>query len=288
MSHPATRPNSTRASAGISTPYETARACVLSWPGGGARPGARPRDRTSRGRAGRRSAGSSAARRRPRRARSARPRSRRRRAAAPGSACGRASGRARPRTRGRRSSNKAQREAWSAPPVHPFQRRAGPPCSTLNTVMGGRMFRISRYEGGGATDVPRGRLAGGDVQGDEGALALAEHGELADHAPRDDVEVVVAVVLALVREVVIADHDDVLLGLFPEDAAGELAQAVALEVLGDRRAGVRGDVLPLDSHERPAREHLVQRFPFHRATERCPLVGTARDLLGLTAYRKRI
>src|SRR5688500_5941713 len=131
-------------------------------------------------------------------------------------------------------------------------------------------------------------LAGGDVQGDEGALALAEHGELPDHAPRDDVEVVVTVVLAFVRQVVIADHDDVLLGLFPEDAAGELAQAVALEVLGDRRAGVRGDVLPLDSHERPAREHLVQRLPFHRATERCPLVGTTGDPLDLTAYTNGI
>src|SRR5687768_374293 len=174
----------------------------------------------------------------------------------------------------------------SSPPVptsggatlfHPQYRRGRPDVPYQRIRTG---WRDGRSAGG--------RLAGGDVQGDEGALALAEHGELADHAPRDDVEVVVAVVLALVREVVIADHDDVLLGLFPEDAAGELAQAVALEVLGDRRAGVRGDVLPLDSHERPAREHLVQRFPFHRATERCPLVGTARDLLGLTAYRKRI
>src|SRR5688500_4303871 len=83
-------------------------------------------------------------------------------------------------------------------------------------------------------------LAGGDVQGDEGALALAEHGELPDHAPRDDVEVVVTVVLAFVRQVVFPNHDAVLPGFFPGGAPGRLAAPALAQVHGDcGRAGTR-------------------------------------------------
>ena len=67
-----------------------------------------------------------------------------------------------------------------------------------------------------------GRAGGGDVQGDELGGVAQQHGELADHTPGDDVEVVVAVLLAGVGAVVVADDDDVVGGLFPEDAAGEL------------------------------------------------------------------
>src|SRR5258708_10048404 len=58
---------------------------------------------------------------------------------------------------------------------------------------------------------------GGDVQLVERDQlgAIPQHGELADHALRDDVEVVVAVVLGRLCDVVVADDDDPGLGLFP-------------------------------------------------------------------------
>src|SRR5437879_5081856 len=87
-------------------------------------------------------------------------------------------------------------------------------------------------------------LAGGDdVQADE-LGRVAQHGQLADDPAGNDVKVVVAVVLAGVRDVVVPYYHDVVGGLFPEQPAGELAQAIRLEVLGDDRARVGGDVLP--------------------------------------------
>src|SRR6266545_6331221 len=78
-----------------------------------------------------------------------------------------------------------------------------------------------------------GRLPGG-LERVRGADAWTQHLDVADDALRDDMEVVVAVVLAGVRDVVVADHDDVFVGLLPHDPAGELAQPVRLEVLWDR------------------------------------------------------
>src|SRR5688572_13777771 len=111
------------------------------------------------------------------------------------------------------SSSTRSNVGWGhpVPPLLPSQ-AAGCSVSPDTNGMAPRTFRC------------RPALAGVDVQGDEGAFALTEDGELADDPPRDDVKVVVAVVLAGVREVVVADDDDVLLGLLPEDPAGELAQ----------------------------------------------------------------
>src|SRR6266508_4104716 len=81
------------------------------------------------------------------------------------------------------------------------------------------------------------------------ATGRTQHLDVADDALRDDVEIVVAVVLAGVGDVVVADHDHVFVGLLPHDPAGELAEPVGLEVLRDRGPRIRGDVLPLDSHE---------------------------------------
>src|SRR5258708_36183203 len=132
-------------------------------------------------------------------------------------------------------------------------------------------------------------LAGGsDVQLREAddLGRVTQDGELADHPAGDDVEVVVAVVLAGVGDVVVTYDNDVVGGLFPQQAAGELAQAERLEVIGDDRAGVGGDVLPLHGYERRAEPiDRVQRPSPRRTTERCALIGTFHGRLWPFAYR---
>ncbi len=115
---------------------------------------------------------------------------------------------------------------------------------------------------------------------------LAQHVDLADHAARDDVEVVVAVVLATIRDVVVAHDHDVVVGLFPEEAAGQLAQPERFEVLRDGRARVGGDVFPLHRDDRCAEAvDRVHPVPSLRPTERCPLGGTRAGDMRPSAYR---
>ena len=77
----------------------------------------------------------------------------------------------------------------------------------------------------GPTNVRRGGLGCGlgglDFQGDQG-IRVGQVGELADHPAGDDVEVVVAVILAFVGHVVVTNDHDVLGRVFPEHPAGEL------------------------------------------------------------------
>ena len=128
----------------------------------------------------------------------------------------------------------------------------------------------------------RGSLAGFDVERNEWARRLAEIGQLADDAPRNDVEVVVTVVPTLVGDVIVADHDDIFGGVLPQEPAGELSQSVRLEVLGERGPRVGRDVLPLDGHE--WRADLVHVPSLYDHDGR-PLFGTRRRRHDGSPYR---
>src|SRR5438477_2180912 len=163
------------------------------------------------------------------------------------------------------------------------------PILCSNTV--DRPFRFPypsiRITGRGGFSLPRflrGSLAGFDVERNEWARRLAEVGQLADDAARNDVEVVVTVVTTFVGDVVVADHNDILGGVLPQEAAGELSQTVWLEVLGERGPRVGGDVLPLDGHER--RRDLVHCPSLYELPRRS-LLGTQRHRNGTSAYRSR-
>src|SRR5712692_9203055 len=96
-------------------------------------------------------------------------------------------------------------------------------------------YALPRPAGSVAGEPGRGVGLGGlDLEGDQ-RVRVGQVPQLLDDAARDDVEVVVAVVLALVADVVVADHDDVLGRFLPEQAAGELPETVRLEVVRDRR-----------------------------------------------------
>ena len=88
-----------------------------------------------------------------------------------------------------------------------------------------------------------------------------------------------AVVLALVGDVVVADDDDVLRHVLPQEAAGELAQAERLEVIGDRGSRVGGDVLPLDC-DHPV-GHLLR--PVQRVPSLSPRLAPVRAVIGTRA-----
>src|SRR5207249_11985871 len=105
-----------------------------------------------------------------------------------------------------------------------------------------------------------------------------------DHAARNDVEVVVPVIPTLVGDVVVADHDDILGSVLPEESARELPQTVWLEILGERGPRVGGDVLPLDGHER--RRDLIHCPSLYDLSHRS-LLGTQRPQNGTSAYRSR-
>src|SRR5438093_10073133 len=132
-------------------------------------------------------------------------------------------------------------------------------------------------------------LGGLELQGDQGA-GVRQVGELADDAAWNDVEIVVAVVLALVGEVVVAHDHDVFGGVLPEHPARELAQPVRLEVFRDRRARAGRDVFPLDRHQRCVRSDrvAVQRLLPRLRPKSCrPDVGTRTGFFVTFAYRTR-
>src|SRR5439155_11388351 len=125
-----------------------------------------------------------------------------------------------------------------------------------------------------------------DLEAQERAR-VGEVCELGDDAAGDDVEVVVAVVLAFIRQVVVPDDDDVLARVLPEKTAGQLAQTVGLEVLRERGPRVRGDVLPLDRHQLCGGPPLlVQRLP-SRVMPARPVIGTRAALTDHLAYSWR-
>src|SRR5205807_10033210 len=85
-------------------------------------------------------------------------------------------------------------------------------------------------------------LGGLELEGDQRAR-VRQVSELTNDAAGNDVKVGVAVIRAFVGEGIGAHEDDVLGGVLPQHPAGELAQAVGLEVFGDRGPRVGGDVL---------------------------------------------